>query len=251
MVNVLGTQIDAMLPANIGAEWDGGWAMTITVLANPEGQAFDVEAGNVSGVRVAPAIHERFTAGLWSVGYVNESLCDTLTLDLAAVGLDWTDASRWPNPGVYLWAADPSENIFHGSWRPPVTPLLIQDRYLGPVDLSTAHPNFTGTVAGYLDGAVSAWPASAWARFKRLPDRNPSPAPPVPKPAPPAPTSEDDPLYFIQTPAAWYQVFASGMTVQIPDPTDGSGITAKFPTAPVVKADDAYAQALMNTWKQK
>src|SRR5215469_2369238 len=211
-----------MDPSNIGPEWDGGLAMTITVLANPTGQAFDVESGNATGVRVAPAIRDRFTVGMWSVAYVNESLCDALSLDLADMGLSWTDPGRWPNPGVYLWAADPSGNIAGGRWQPPVAPLLIQDRYLGSIDLSRCASGFTGTVAGYMDGAISTWPAAQWARFRRLPDRAPAPTPQPKPPAPPAPTPEVAPLYFVQTNTAWYQVFDSGMTAHIPDQADGS-----------------------------
>lgn len=173
----MGRMVDAVNPANIPAEYNGKMATTITVLADPTGQCFDIEAGNATGVSAAAAIAARVKAGKWAVAYVNESLFELVTYDLSTVGLDWADAVRWPLPGVYLWAADPSGNIAAGHWVPGFTPLAIQDTYSGLTDMSTTSVRFPAEVAGYLDGRVSAWPADAWSRFQVLSSVNPSPDP--------------------------------------------------------------------------
>lgn len=166
----MGEMIDAVNPANIGPEWDHGLALRISVLADPAGQAFDFEAGDAGAGPVSWAMGVRFGERWWSVGYVNGWNIGELTAAMANRGLSWTDADRFPAPGVYLWAADPSGNIAAGRWRLPVIPVAVQDRYLGSYDLSTTHPAFPFTVAGYIDGARSAWPVLAWARYARLLD---------------------------------------------------------------------------------
>jgi hypothetical protein len=212
----MGDMIDAMYPGNIPAAYNGLPAMRISCLANPEAHVFDVESGNATGVRVAPAARVRVSAGMWAGLYTNWDLFDAVTADLEAVGLRWSAAADWPAPGVYLWAADPSGNIAAGRWRLPVDPLAVQDRYPGPVDLSRTAANFPARVAGYLDGAISTWPAAAWSRFEIMADASPGPAgtvgppgvqipkpapapvPPVPPkpPAPPAPPIGDTPMIY-------------------------------------------------------
>lgn len=186
----MGVMIDAVNPANIPAEYDGAEAVHITVLANPGGEVFDYENGNAPADEVAASMQHRSALKKWSIGYVNESMFPALTEAMRALGFGWASATAWPAPGVYLWAADPSGNIAAGIWRPGVVPLAIQRRYFGSTDESDTVPNFPARVAGYIDGAISAWPASAWSRFINV-GASPAPAPapaPVPAPAPaPAP----------------------------------------------------------------
>ena len=164
-------QIDSVQPANIGPEYNGLPAARITVLADRRGQCFDVsDVGNASASSVALAVEWRFSQHMWSVCYVNQSGEEGMTQALTLVGLGWTDARYWPRRGAYMWAADPSGNIAAGRWVPPVTPLMVQDRYVGAYDLSRTAGAWPGRVAGYMDGVDSAWPASAWDRFATIPD---------------------------------------------------------------------------------
>jgi peptidoglycan hydrolase-like protein with peptidoglycan-binding domain len=186
----MGQMFDAVDPANIPATADGRPALRITVLANPAGQAFDVEDGNAVAAEVAAAMAVRESEGRWSVAYVNESTISPMEAAMGPKGLRWTEGASWPAPGVYLWAADPSGNIVAGRWHVPVAPLAIQDAQGAGYDVSTTVTNFPAAAAGYIDGPVSAWPANAWARFTALADGSvPAPAPaPSPTPAPtPAP----------------------------------------------------------------
>lgn len=178
----MGRMFDAVNPANIPSSLDGTMALNITVLANPLGQAFDVEPGNVAAGPVAAAMLTRLRAGKWSVGYVNQDTIGPLTAAMSAVGIEWAQAWSWPKPGVYLWAADPSGNIMAGRWKLPVAALAIQDTYQGGYDVSTTAPNFPAQVAGYLDGPVSAWPPNIWARYTAIVEPPPPPAPvPIPR----------------------------------------------------------------------
>lgn len=183
-------QIDAVEPSNISASWDGLPAARITVFANPRGQWFDLEGNNAGAGLVATAIRQRFDAGYWSGIYVNETTEADATTALTREGLHWTDALFWPAPGVYEWCADPSGNIATGRWKPPVSPVAVQDRYPGPYDLSRVNGPYTGRVAGYIDGPQSKWPAAAWNRFTTIPDSGPG-----------QPTisigNGDNPMYYI------------------------------------------------------
>lgn len=181
--------IDAVNPENIPAAWDGLPVSRISVLADPEGHVFDLEAGNAPAVSVASAARIRLGVGRWSAAYVNESSELQLLEAIAEAGISLTAAWAWPAPGVYLWCADPSGNIAAGRWVPAVAPILVQDRYPGPYDLSTVFGAFPGRVAGYIDGIRSQWPAAAWGRFSPLPD--------VPDPVP-APRKVTDMPYIIQ-----------------------------------------------------
>ena len=192
----MGVMYDAVEPANIPASQDGGPALRISVLANPDGCAFDLEAGNAPATEVVAAIKKRLPAGLASVGYVNEDTFHELEAAMGPAGMTWMDAREWPTPGLYIWAADPSGNIAKGTWALPVTPLAVQDNYAGPYDTSRTVDNFPATAAGYIDGPRSQWPEAAWARFTELHNGGPvtTPAPPAPPkpPAPPAAPSEVD-----------------------------------------------------------
>ena len=168
-------QIDAVNPANIPASYDGLPALRVTVFASTAGQAFDVsDTGNASPVLVARAVASRYQTGKWSLCYVNQSGYAGMTQALELAGLGWTDAGHWPRRGAYLWCADPSGNIATGAWQVPVTPVAVQDRYLGPYDLSRTAGAYTGRVAGYIDGPSSQWPAAAWDRFTTIPDTDPT-----------------------------------------------------------------------------
>lgn len=180
------TMIDAVNADNIGPDYNGMVAMRITVLANPLGQAFDVEDGNAPAAEAAGAAFLRQEQGLWSVIYCNESNVDETTGQLSLNHVMWTDPSEWPKPGAYLWAADPSGNIAAGRWKPPITPIAVQTTDLGNYDLSSVADNFPARVAGYIDGPVSAWTAKQWGRFNVMVD-HPQPAPPKPVPTPPPP----------------------------------------------------------------
>lgn len=186
--------LDAVDPANIPAELDGKPALHITVLADPAGECFDVEAGNASPAEAASVMVANARQGRWAVGYVDWNLFPVLTSELLKRGMGWATARSFPAPGVYLWAADPDGNIAGGKWILPVVPVAVQTTNNGRTDTSETVDNFPAEVAGYIDGAASKWPADAWARFSVIgaPAPTPSPAPaPPPPPAPhPAPTSE-------------------------------------------------------------
>lgn len=169
--------VDAVDPANIDTALDGAPALRITVLADPAGEAFDAEPGNAGDTAVAGAVHARLAAGRWAVGYINLSGCGALTAALAAWGIEWASAERWPEPGCYLWAADPSQTGWYRTSLPGVTPLAVQNRWRGTVDVSTVADNFPARVAGYIDGARSAWPAEQWARFTTIAEPTPDPDP--------------------------------------------------------------------------
>lgn len=190
----MGVMYDAVDPANIPASCDGGPALRITVLANPDGAAFDVEPGNAPAAKVVAAAKERITKGRWAIAYVNEETFHEVEAAMGPAGLHWSDASEWTAPGLYLWCADPSGNIAAGRWVLPVTPLAVQDTYAGGFDTSRTADIFPAVAAGYIDGPKSQWPAEAWARFTELAAGGPvtpapAPAPPTP-PAPPAPPTE-------------------------------------------------------------
>lgn len=176
---------DAVNPAHLPADLDGSPSLRITVLGDTAGQVFDVESGNANPFAVAVAVKRRFSQRRWSLVYVNESTEGPAADALAGVGLLFTPAAVWPAPGPYLWCADPSGRIAAGAWRPRATPLAVQDRYAGIVDISTVPDRFPARVAGYIDGPVSTWPPAAWARFTPVDDRAPT------RPGPP-------PLQFLQ-----------------------------------------------------
>jgi hypothetical protein len=171
----MGQMTDSTNPANIPAALDGRPALRITVLANPAGEAMDSESGNAGVDAVANSCAVRFARQLWTVGYTNESGCAGLTQALANKGLHWTSAPAWPAPGVYLWAADPLKTGWYAGSLPGIVPLAVQDQWLNVIDVSETAPNFPAEVAGYIDGASSAWPASAWDRFTVITPLPPNP----------------------------------------------------------------------------
>lgn len=132
----------------------------ITVLANEAWEIFDAETGNASDDGVATAVANRFQARKISTVYTNGDNCPNMTRALRNKGIYWTDSQFWPHPGCYLFAAAPGTTPGRlPSWC-PVSPVAVQDRWMGGYDLSTT---FHG------------WPF--------LPA--PSPPPPHPTPSPP------------------------------------------------------------------
>jgi hypothetical protein len=129
-------------PAEAWTKLAPGPFLNITVLADERWECFDSEAGNATPEKVATACANRLQSGLWSVIYTNFEGIGTQTRALSLKGVGWAGAETWPKPGIYLWAADPSGNITKGAWEPPVTPVAVQDQWLGTVDHSTTHGTF-------------------------------------------------------------------------------------------------------------
>lgn len=164
----MGTMADAVNPSNIPASYNGGIVMPVTVLADPAGIAFDIETGDASPAEAAAAIALRAAKNLPSVAYFNQEFATSAVQALAAKGLALSSVSRWPAPGVYLWAAAPGTTPGVVPTWCPVRPVAVQDRWDGTADLSTTYGGFQATVAGYLDGATSKWAAEAWTKYKVL-----------------------------------------------------------------------------------
>lgn len=97
-----------------------------TVLANPAGEVFDCEPGNASPDDVAEAMAVREGQGEWSLGYTNEAGLGALTNAIEAKSLRWKGAELWPEPGVYLFAADPTGAEHTDVKWAPVAPLAVQ-----------------------------------------------------------------------------------------------------------------------------
>lgn len=187
---------DAVNPDNIPTTLDGLPAIRGSVLANPEAEWFDSEQGNAGQAAVAAACRIRLDRGEWSIVYTNHDQFLGMTRALGVQGLGWMAAEVWPEPGVYLWAADletpPGQRV---PWV-PFTPIMHQFQWVGLYDLSWPAAGFPARAAGYLDGVHSEWPAPAWDRFVRIPVPVPTPTPtpsPTPSPTPtPIPPLEDD-----------------------------------------------------------
>lgn len=191
----MGDMLDATNPANIPADRNGSPAAKITVLANVHGQMFDVEGGNAPAAQVAGAVADRTKASAWSAVYCGWSNWDATNAAIRGAGETWRDASEWPAPGPYIWAADPSGNLHTGAWKLPVQPVAVQVSDNGTTDTSVTYGRFPARVAGYIDGPVSRWPDAAWQRFSAIAD---APNLPVPDPTPeptPAPDPNQPPVY--------------------------------------------------------
>jgi peptidoglycan hydrolase-like protein with peptidoglycan-binding domain len=149
-------------PAEALTALGGRVAGLITVLADERWPMLDSEAGNAGVDAVATAVANRLQDRLPSTVYTNADNCPGLGRALAGKGVHWTDAQFWPEPGCYLWAASPgTEPGTLPAWC-PVTPVAVQDRWMGAYDVSTT---FHG------------WP------FLPAPAPKPVPAPqPAPKP---------------------------------------------------------------------
>jgi peptidoglycan hydrolase-like protein with peptidoglycan-binding domain len=132
----------------------------ITVLADQRYAIFDSEAGNADVDAVATSMANRRQSGLLSTAYTNADNLPALQSALRRKGMTWTDRQFWPRPGCYLWAAAPGNPPgVTPSWC-PVSPVAVQDRWMGGYDVSTT---------------FGGWP---------LVPAPPKPPPPAPQPAP-------------------------------------------------------------------
>lgn len=111
----------------------------ITVLAAAGADAYDGETGNAGPEAVAAALSGEVGAGRHPWLYSNQDQLPAYLAALKSKGINPSDRSVWPRPGVYLWLADPSGNLENGSWRPPVDPVAVQDAFDGTVDHSTVY----------------------------------------------------------------------------------------------------------------
>lgn len=135
-------------------------ATHITVLANEAWEVFDSEAGNAGTDAVATAVANRFQDRKPSTIYTNADNLGSLNQSLRTKNIHWTDAQFWPEPGCYLWAASPGTTPGTLPAWCPVTPVAVQDRWMGLYDLSTT---FHG-----------------WPFITTPPPTPPTPAPPKP-----------------------------------------------------------------------
>ena len=111
----------------------------ITVLAAPGADAYDGETGNAGPEPVAAALAGEVGAGRHPMLYSNRDELPAYLAALHSKGVNPSDRSQWPRPGVYLWLADPSGNLATGAWRPPVDPVAVQDRQESGADHSTLY----------------------------------------------------------------------------------------------------------------
>jgi Putative peptidoglycan binding domain len=112
-------------------------ALNITVLADERWEAFDAETGNAGNAAVATAVANRRQDGKWSWCYTDGDNCPDLGANLRAKGMAWSDASLWPRPGAYLWAAAPGQPPGTLPAWCPVRPVAVQDRHGPGYDIST------------------------------------------------------------------------------------------------------------------
>jgi hypothetical protein len=164
------------------SQWSDTWITAlrarifwnITVLGNPAWEVFDYETGNAGAASVAAGVAHRFKAGLWSVVYVNENQHQDISQALSVIGIHWTDARFYPEPGCYLWAASPGTTPGVSPPWCPVRPAAVQDRWKGDHDVSTL---FVPTT---------------------IPPKPPTPAPPPPPPPKPVETKINVQLLQLQ-----------------------------------------------------
>lgn len=135
----------------------------ITVLANEAWEIFDSETENAGTDAVATAVADRFQNRKPSTVYTDADNCPGQTQSLQRKGIHWTEAQFWPEPGCYLWATAPGTTPGSLPAWCPVSPVAVQDRWMGGYDLSTT---FRG------------WPVVG------APPVPPPPPPPSPPPAP-------------------------------------------------------------------
>ena len=109
----------------------------ISVTGDERRPVHDCEFGAESPGLAATAAANRWQARTWTTLYSSQDNLPNVTAALRSKSLGWSDAGTWPKPGVYLHIADPSGNIPAGRWAPPVTPVAVQDEWVGPYDHST------------------------------------------------------------------------------------------------------------------
>lgn len=119
----------------------------ITVLADEKYSIFDSEAGNAGTDAVMTAVANRFQSRQESTVYTNADNLPGLNQSMKAKGMHWTDASFWPEPGCYLWAAAPGTTPGRLPAWCPVSPVAVQDRWEGGYDLSTTFGTWPGVAS--------------------------------------------------------------------------------------------------------
>lgn len=123
-------------------KWAHVWNGTITTGTNPVADEIDIEAGDASPVAGANWAFGKRARGEWCAIYCGGSNLDAVSRALEARGLAFTDAKHWPAEGIYLDYAHPDGPV--GAIPPglPVTPICVQDRWMGIYDVSTCYAGF-------------------------------------------------------------------------------------------------------------
>lgn len=124
------------------AQWDNKPHIDGTVLANDAYPWFDFESGNASLGAVADACWYRLRAGNWSVVYCSMLNVEPVSYALAGKGVRLRPAADWPQPGAYLHVAAPTAPLQAKVKDLPVVPIAVQDRWVGPYDVSTCYGTF-------------------------------------------------------------------------------------------------------------
>lgn len=121
-------------------KWGRRAIFHVTTMGDPTWPDIDCERFDATPQGAAAAAKVRHGRGQCSRIYCNGASCPAVVTALGALGLDFLPAERWPTPGVYLWAAQPT-GVSHldVGWA-PVAPVAVQDRWTGPYDVSTLHP---------------------------------------------------------------------------------------------------------------
>lgn len=122
--------------------FQGRGSVGISVTGDDGQPVHDCEFGAESPGLAATAAANRWQARTWTTLYSSQDNLPNVTAALRSKSLGWTDAGTWPAPGVYLHVADPSGNIPAGRWSPPVTPVAVQDEWVGPYDHSTTYGTY-------------------------------------------------------------------------------------------------------------
>lgn len=129
-------------PAEAWAAFAGDPLLHITVLGNPAGEAFDVEAGNASPDVQAAGMANRVADRKWAALYSNQAGLPACVTALKAKGLVLRDAQFWPQPGVYLWAANPTGTLHSAVPWAPIQPVAVQSIWAGGFDVSWTYGTF-------------------------------------------------------------------------------------------------------------
>lgn len=198
------------------AEWVHVPQLHMSVTANPNSLAFDVEGGNAPAAQAVEAVRLRFKLGRPSVIYLAEASLAEVTRLLEVTGLTWTDASAWPQPEAYLMCANPT-GVAHlrPSWA-PVLPVACQWYWSGLYDRSETY---------------GAFPA--------LTTAPPTPVPPVAV----QPPSEDEDMFVLLDPGRPVPFPSLGALAQLRLAYDDAGV-------PGASAEGAMVRlALGNTTK--
>lgn len=124
------------------AQWGHVEQVTISVLGNAEAMVQDRETGNMDAAKAVACAGQRADGGKWASIYCNRDAYPDVNGAMAAARRQWADASAWPAPGIYLWAADPTGTLHDTvSWS-PVVPLAVQSIWKGGYDVSACYGTF-------------------------------------------------------------------------------------------------------------